>query len=199
MDFLISNCNRDFGNKYGCKQSSMFILGILFGVVNGTSRFIWGHLLDKFGFKILMYTLTSLEIISSCTIYFTVQYDALYIMMVLIVAACLGGNFCCISPLYTLIYGIEVGPQMYALAGIVMGIAQFCGPILVKFILSSKRDYLVTFLVGGTFCVCKLGVLLFFDDTEKIDVDLEEKINKEVIDIDINERLTAEGNEEKKD
>ena len=177
----------------------MFILGILFGVVNGTSRFIWGHLLDKFGFKILMYTLTSLEIISSCTIYFTVQYDALYIMMVLIVAACLGGNFCCISPLYTLIYGIEVGPQMYALAGIVMGIAQFCGPILVKFILSSKRDYLVTFLVGGTFCVCKLGVLLFFDDTEKIDVDLEEKINKEVIDIDINERLTAEGNEEKKD
>ena len=199
MDFLISNCYRDFGNKYGCKQTSMFILGILFGVVNGTSRFIWGHLLDKFGFKILMYTLTSLEIISSCTIYFTVQYDALYIMMVLIVAACLGGNFCCISPLYTLIYGIEVGPQMYALAGIVMGIAQFCGPILVKFILSSKRDYLVTFLVGGTFCVCKLGVLLFFDDTEKIDVDLEEKINKEVIDIDINERLTAEGNEEKKD
>ena len=199
MDFLISNCNRDFGNKYGCKQSSMFILGILFGVVNGTSRFIWGHLLDKFGFKILMYTLTSLEIISSCTIYFTVQYDALYIMMVLIVAACLGGNFCCISPLYTLIYGIEVGPQMYALAGIVMGIAQFCGPILVKFILSSKRDYLVTFLVGGTFCVCKLGVLLFFDDTEKIDVDLEEKINKEINDININERLTAEGNEEKKD
>ena len=199
MDFLISNCNRDFGNKYGCKQSSMFILGILFGVVNGTSRFIWGHLLDKFGFKILMYTLTFLEIISSCTIYFTVQYDALYIMMVLIVAACLGGNFCCISPLYTLIYGIEVGPQMYALAGIVMGIAQFCGPILVKFILSSKRDYLVTFLVGGTFCVCKLGVLLFFDDTEKIDVDLEEKINKEINDININERLTAEGNEEKKD
>ena len=199
MDFLISNCNRDFGNKYGCKQSSMFILGILFGVVNGTSRFIWGHLLDKFGFKILMYILTFLEIISSCTIYFTVQYDALYIMMVLIVAACLGGNFCCISPLYTLIYGIEVGPQMYALAGIVMGIAQFCGPILVKFILSSKRDYLVTFLVGGTFCVCKLGVLLFFDDTEKIDVDLEEKINKEINDININERLTAEGNEEKKD
>ena len=198
MDFLISNCYRDFGNKYGCNQTSMFILGILFGVVNGTSRFLWGHLLDKFGFKILMYTLTFLEIICSCTIYYTVQYDALYIIMVLIAAACLGGNFCCISPLYTLIYGIEVGPQMYALAGIVMGIAQFCGPILVKFILSSKKDYLITFLIGGTFCVCKLAVLLFFDDKEKIEIDLQEKIDKEVNDMNISERLTIEEIEKKK-
>ena len=175
----------------------MFILGILFGVVNGSSRFLWGHLLDKYGFKVLMYTLTFFEIISASTIYYTVQYDVLYIIIVLIVAACLGGNFCCISPLYTLIYGIEVGPQMYALAGIVMGIAQFCGPILVKFILTSKKDYLITFLIGGTFCVCKLAVLLFFDDTEKIEVDLEEKIDKEVNDINISERLTVEENAKK--
>ena len=159
----------------------MFILGILFGVVNGTSRFLWGYLLDKYGFQILMYTLTFLEIIASCT------------------AACLGGNFCCISPLYTLIYGIEVGPQMYALAGNVMGIAQFSGPILVKFILSSKKDYLITFLLGGTFCVCKLAVLLFFDDKEKIEIDLEDKIDKEVNDVNISERLTLEEYEKKKD
>ena len=177
----------------------MFILGILFGVVNGTSRFLWGYLLDKYGFQILMYTLTFLEIIASCTIYYTVQYDALFIIIVLIVAACLGGNFCCISPLYTLIYGIEVGPQMYALAGNVMGIAQFSGPILVKFILSSKKDYLITFLLGGTFCVCKLAVLLFFDDKEKIEIDLEDKIDKEVNDVNISERLTLEEYEKKKD
>jgi MFS family permease len=176
----------------------MFVLGILFGVVNGTSRFLWGHLLDKFGFKILMYTLTFLEIICSCTIYYTVEYDALFIITVLIIAACLGGNFCCISPLYTLIYGIEVGPQMYALAGNVMGIAQFCGPILVKLFLSSKKDYLITFLIGGTFCVCKIAVLLFFDDTEKIEIDWEEKIDKEVNDLNINERLTVEENEKNK-
>ena len=139
-----------------------------------------------------------LEIICSCTIYYTVEYDALFIITVLIIAACLGGNFCCISPLYTLIYGIEVGPQMYALAGNVMGIAQFCGPILVKLFLYSKKDYLITFLIGGTFCVCKIAVLLFFDDTEKIEIDLEEKIDKEVNDLNINERLTVEENEKNK-
>ena len=174
MDFLISNCYRDFGNKYGCEQTSMFILGILFGVVNGISRFLWGLLLDKYGFKILMYIITFLEVTAASTIYFTVEYDALYIIVVLIVAACFSGNFCCISPLYTLIYGIEVGPQMYALAGNVMGISQFCGPILIKFILSEKKDYLITFLIAGAFCLCKIGVLLFFDHTEKINIDLED-------------------------
>lgn len=177
---MISNCNRDFGNKYGCNQTSMFILGILFGVVNGTSRFLWGFLLDKFGFKILMYIITILEIISSCTIYYTVKYDALYVIMVLIVAACLGGNFCCISPLYTLTYGIEVGPQMYALAGNIMGLAQFSGPLLVKFMISEQKDYLIIFLLGGTFCMFKLVVLLFFDDTEKIDIDLEEQLENKI-------------------
>ena len=177
---MISNCNRDFGNKYGCNQTSMFILGILFGVVNGTSRFLWGFLLDKYGFKILMYIITILEIISSCTIYYTVKYDALYVIMVLIVASCLGGNLCCISPLYTLTYGIEVGPQMYALAGNIMGLAQFSGPLLVKFMISEQKDYLIIFLLGGIFCMFKLVVLSFFDDTEKIDIDLEEQIENNI-------------------
>ena len=177
---MISNCSRDFGNKYGCRQSSMFILGILFGVVNGTSRFLWGELLDQFGFKILMYIITVLEIITSCTIYFTVEYDGIYIIMVLITAACIGGNFCCISPLYTLIYGIEVGPQMFALAGNIMGLAQFSGPILVKFLLSEKKHYLLTFLIGGTLCVSKLIVLLFFDENEKINIDMEDEIKENI-------------------
>jgi len=162
----------------------MFILGILFGVVNGTSRFLWGELLDRYGFKILMFIVTFLEVTAASTIYFTVKYDAIYIIMVLIVAACLGGNFCCISPLYTLIYGIEVGPQMYALAGNIMGIAQFCGPILIKFILSEKKDYLIVFLIGGTFCLCKIGVLLFFDHTEKINIDLEEETCQKITNTD---------------
>ena len=192
---MISNCSRDFGNKYGCRQSSMFILGILFGLVNGTSRFLWGELLDKFGFKILMYIITALEIITSCSIYFTVEYDGIYIIMVLITAACVGGNFCCISPLYTFIYGIEVGPQMYALAGNIMGLAQFSGPILVKFLLSEKKHYLLTFLIGGTFCVSKLLILLFFDDKEKINIDFEEDIKENINTINSGGKLTAKEDE----
>lgn len=73
---------------------------------------------------------------------------------------------------------------MYALTGAVIGILQFCSTLLVKFFLSKKKDYLITFLLSGTLCVIKLVVLVFFDDKEKIRVDKgvlydEEDNNKE--------------------
>lgn len=114
------------------------------------------------------------EIISSSVLYFTVEYDLLYILFVLLIAACLGGNFVCIIPQYTQIYGMDAGPRMYALTGAVIGILQFCGPLLVKFFLSEKKDYLITFLSSGSLCVIKLVILIFFDDKEKI------RINKDI-------------------
>ena len=121
------------------------------------------------------------EIISSSVLYFTVEYDLLYILFVLLIAACLGGNFVCIIPQYTQIYGMDEGPRMYALTGAVIGILQFCGPLLVKFFLSEKKDYLITFLSSGSLCVIKLVILIFFDDKEKIrinkDISCDEKNN----------------------
>jgi hypothetical protein len=46
--------------------------------------------------------------------------------------------------------------------------------------------------------VCKLAVLLFIDDKEKIEIDLQEKIDKEVNNMNISERLTIEENEKNK-
>ena len=143
---------------------------MLFGVVNGICRIFWGILLDKFGFKILMNIIAIIEIISSSLIYYAVENDFFYILIVLLIATCLGGNFVCIIPLYTQIYGMDAGPRMFALTAAIIGILQFCGPLLVKFFLSEKKDYLIAFLIYGTFCVIKLVVLGFFDDKEKIKV-----------------------------
>ena len=38
FDNLASNCYRDFGNKNEVKQEYIFVIGILFGIVNGSSR-----------------------------------------------------------------------------------------------------------------------------------------------------------------
>ena len=76
---------------------------------------------------------------------------------------------------------MDAGPRMYALTGAVIGILQFCGPLLVKFFLSEKKDYLITFLSSGSLCVIKLVILIFFDDKEKIrinkDISCDEKNN----------------------
>lgn len=167
MDFFVSNCYRDFANKNNFSQNGLFALGILFGVVNGSSRFVWGILLDKFGFKILMTVITFIEITVASSLYFMVKINIIYIILVLFAAACIGGNFCVITPVFNTVFGLEMGPEVYAITSIAIGTANIFGPLIVKFFLEDNIDYLYTFLLGGTFCVIKLCVLIFYDENEK--------------------------------
>ena len=79
--------------------------------------------MDKFGFKVLMFIITAIEIIISATLYFSVQIEALYIISVLLISACLGGHFAILSPVFNKVFGLEKGPEMYGLTGNFIGIA----------------------------------------------------------------------------
>ena len=167
MDFLVSNCNRDFGNRNGIPQTPLFIMGTLFGVVNGSSRFLWGYLLDKYGFKILMFIITFIEITVGIFLYFMVKIYVIYIILVLFTASCIGGNFCILTPVFNKIFGLEMGPEVYAVTSIAIGTANICGPLLVKFFLKQNSDFLYTFLFGALLSIFKLCVLMFFDEEDK--------------------------------
>lgn len=125
--------------------------------------------MDKFGFKILMFVITVIEMIIAATLYFSVQYPVIYVISILLIAACIGCHFSILSPCFNKIFGLEVGPEMYGLTGNFIGIASICGPIMTKFIIKEKSDYLYAFLVGGTFCMIKIFVLFFFDENDKYD------------------------------
>ena len=71
--------------------------------------------MDKFGFKILMFIITSIEIIIAATLYFSVQNDILYIISVLLISACLGGHFAILSPVFNKIFGLEKDLKCMAL------------------------------------------------------------------------------------
>lgn len=163
---MISNCYRDFGSRRGTKPDNMYVIGVMFGVINGGSRFLWGWLMDIFGFKILMFFITGIEIIIASTFYFCAKYAPLYIISVLLVSACIGGHFAILSPVFNKIFGLERGPEMYGVTGNFIGIASICGPIFTNFILNETPDFLVVFLVGGGLCILKLIILIFFDEND---------------------------------
>ena len=141
----------------------MYYIGVLFGVINGSSRFLWGWLMDKFGFKVLMFVITGIEIAIGTSLYFSINVAALYISSVLLISACIGGHFAILSPVFNKIFGLE----MYGITGNFIGVASICGPILTNFILHEKSDFLIVFLVGAGLCVIKLVVLIFFDENDK--------------------------------
>ena len=168
MDFLISNCNRDFGNKNKVPQSAIFTLGILFGIVNGNSRFLWGYLMDKFGFRTLMFAITIIEVTVGVSLYFIVSVPFLFVICVLCIGACIGGNFVILAPTFKKIFGIQTGPELYGITSIAIGVANICGPILTTIILKENKDYLIAFLIGASLSFSKIILLLFFKETEYV-------------------------------
>ena len=177
-------------------QDYLFVLGWLFGLVNGSTRFIWGFLMDKFGFKILMIIISIMEMGIAGSIYFLVQYPIIYVIENSLIACCLSGTFTTITPLFNKIFGKDYGAELYGLTGISIGIASFCGPILAKAIIpeiKSKDDpniiyYLYLYIAGGAVCFIKFIILLFFKEDEqyifsykriKVDAsDMDERITR---------------------
>ena len=73
-------------------QEYLYYIGFLFGFVNGSTRFIWGILMDKLGFKLLMIIISILELILSFSIYYSASYPILFVIENLLVALCLSGT-----------------------------------------------------------------------------------------------------------
>ena len=168
LDFLIANCSRDFGNRNNISQTYLYITGFLFSIVNGFSRFIWGIFMDKFGFKKLMFIITIIEIIVGSSLYFIIEFGILFIIELILVSLCIGGTFTILTPIFIQIFGLYVGPELYGLTGISIGISNISGPLLLRLFSSGENSsFLIMFLIGTGFCVIKLIVLIFFDENNK--------------------------------
>ena len=165
------------------------MIGFLFGLVNGLTRFGWGYLMDKFGFKILNIIITCIEIAVSWTIYFSVKNDALFVIENLLVACCLSGTFTTITPLFNKVFGKKLATEIYGLTGFFIGIASILGPLLIKVIIpktdieqnesSNLKDnpsgcdnykngdnYYILYVIGGGISLIKLIALICFKEDE---------------------------------
>jgi MFS family permease len=164
--FLITNTYRILGNRKNVGQQPLYLIGILFGLVNGGTRFIWGYLMDKLNFKILMIIISIIEFIICGTIYFFADQPVIFVIENLLVACCLSGTFTTITPLFNKVFK-NLGAEMYGLTGFFIGLASFMGPILTKIFIKEDSDYLIIYSIGGAFCVIKFIALLFFDENKE--------------------------------
>ena len=161
--FLISNTNRILGNKKNVGQTALYLIGILFGLVNGTTRSLWGYLMDKIGFKILMFIISIIELFVSCTIYFFADNPLVFVIENILVACCLSGTTLLI-PLFHKIFGKEFGAELYGITGIFIGLASLAGPLLIKIIVKEDEDYLTVYIIGGALCFLKTIALICFKE-----------------------------------
>ena len=163
---MISNTARILGNRKNVGQKTLYMIGYLFGIVNGGTRFIWGLLMDLIGFKILMFLITILELGLSGTVYFFAGNKIIFILENLLVACCLSGTFTMITPLFSTVFGKELATEIFGITGFFIGVASFVGPLLTKVIIKEDRDYLMVYSIGGGVCLMKLLALFCFKEKE---------------------------------
>ena len=111
-----------------------------------------------------MYIFTTIEIIISSSFYFLSFNSYIFFIYIVLILICIGGAFSILLPQYVVIYGINFGFEIYGMTGILIGVANYISPILGKYILKEKTDYIIIFLIFGSLCIIKLGILMFFPE-----------------------------------
>ena len=143
-------------------QGNLQLMAFLFGFVNGSTRFIWGHLLDKLSYRLLMLIILLLELTVSISVYFSAGTTVLYLIENFVIALCLSGTFTMITPTFNKVFGNKNGAKIYGLTGILIGIASFLGPILTKLLIKKEKDYLEVYLIGAGSVFINIVTLFFF-------------------------------------
>lgn len=127
-----------------------------------------------------------MEIGVAFSIFYLVKYPYVYVVLNLIIASCLSGTFTTITPLFSKVFGKEIGPEMYGLTGFFIGVASFCGPVLTKQLIKETKDYKILYFCGGGICIFKFIMLLLFKENSPFVFKVQEPEN-EYVDIEPNQ------------
>jgi MFS family permease len=170
LDFLILICYKDVADKKNINSELLSVIRLTSGILIAFSSFSFGILMDKYGFRILLFLITIIEIVISASLYFIVINDYIFIIFIILILLCVGGTFSILAPEFNKIFGVTYGAEVYGLTAIFIGFAHLNGSILSRFILKNNFDYILSFLIGGSLCLIKLGILMFFKEKKYINI-----------------------------
>lgn len=128
--------------------------------MNGSTRFLWGLLLDKFSFKTLVMSILILQIVIAATFYYSTFNPIVFLIENFGVALSLSGIFTMITPQFTHDFGKKNGTAIYSITGFLIGISSFLGPILTHIFIEDIEDYEKIYLTGGGVIV--VNVIVWF-------------------------------------
>jgi MFS family permease len=152
----LTNVYKTMGIKLGgLDDFSLTIIGALGGLANGSSRIVWGLLMDKYEFKTLYAIVLFVQMIVALSITTVVSNVVLYGVWVFIAYCCLGAHFVLFPTVILKVFGNRSGVQLASMVYFVMGISALLS-VLIQFLYSSRQDvqiekimfYIASFFTG---------------------------------------------------
>ena len=115
-----------------------------------------------------MYLITIIEILIGSSIYFIVKFKEIYMIELLLTAICIGGSYVILAPTFVKIFSLSIGPELYGITGISIGVANIMGPVFIEFFSADNISFLTLFFIGVGSCIVKIIDLFFFDENIRL-------------------------------
>ena len=83
------------------------------GLVNGGSRVLFGALIDKFSFRVLMTIILVTELVCCLVFYWSANSPVIFFCVTLVNYGVLGAYFTVLPVSVTRTFGLDLGPQVF--------------------------------------------------------------------------------------
>lgn len=150
-------------------ENLLFIMSVVYSLINGFGRTVWGYLYDNFGYRKLMIIVFILEIIAAVSVYFTPGIPGLFFLYPIAGGCIMGAVMAVIPASITKVFGLDNSSEVYGVVYMTYGVSAFTSPVLSKALnlSSSENDhpFIIIFEVGAALAV--IGLIITFTMTEE--------------------------------
>lgn len=113
--YFMASSYKDYGFiKINDDQYLSLIVGNFASISNGFSRFLFGYMLDIFGFRKIYFILLITELFIITTIEYIASNKIMFCIWVILSMACEGGHFVLFPSKTIEIYGLQYGTNIYS-------------------------------------------------------------------------------------
>jgi MFS family permease len=120
----------NFKNYEDYDDSFLTLVGSMGAVANGGTRYFWGLLHDKKGFKFCYYIALGLNIVTALTIDLIKKNKVCFLIWYMVTLGALGGHFNCFPVVFSHLYGIKTGGKVYSFVFSAFGISTILGVLM---------------------------------------------------------------------
>lgn len=157
---LITSTNRTFGTINRIDETLLQTLSKVFALLNGSTRILWGIIFDKVSFTILYSIILVNYLFCSFGYYYSGQNGIAYFIVNCFVCLSFSGQNTIFNPTIIYYFGVKNSAIIAGMYNLLNGVTVLINPILCKFVVNQKEDYLIVYLIGGSFSL--IAAVCFF-------------------------------------
>lgn len=151
----MSNNYKSFAKMIITNEQFLITIGALAAVACGFSRYFWGYMIEKVGFKGIYSLMCIVNAFLAFTVYYIKSWEPVYCLYVVLAYISYGGHLGMFPAIASQVFGVRYGPQIYGILFFAFPVSNFIQYTFIN-IISTTFGYWFVFMISGGMSVLAL-------------------------------------------